>query len=64
MAKKKRSKRLEQWYANHKVIGTVRHGLKIVGTFTLVGSIYFMQQALTAGLTMADVGKMLLEIVL
>jgi D-alanyl-lipoteichoic acid acyltransferase DltB (MBOAT superfamily) len=64
MAKKKRSKRLEQWYANHRVIGTVRHGLKIVGTFTLVGSIYFMQQALTAGLTMADVGRMLLEIVL
>ncbi len=64
MAKKKRTKRLEQWYSDHKVIGTLRNGLKIVGTFTLVGTIYLMQQALTAGLSLTEVGKILAEIIL
>lgn len=64
MSKKKRKKRLEAWYAKRKVLGTLRLGLKILATVTLVGSIYLMQQGLAAGLSLAQVGRILLAVII
>ncbi len=60
---KGRKKRLDAWFAKHREIGFMRHGAKMAFTFSLVGSIYFMQQGLTAGLPLSEIGRILLSIV-
>ncbi|MCB1152882.1 hypothetical protein KDL45_04475, partial [bacterium] len=52
MSQNGRGRRLDEWYAARPFLNYPRHAVKILFTFTLVASIYFMQQGLTAGLSL------------